>query len=93
MTFTTRLKEEISRLDNNDIETRSIIESFLKYNAVIKDNITITLENASVTRFIYKLLKETFDISPRIIVRVQKRFRIRQIYILEINAMDLSIFF
>ena len=85
MTFTTRLKEEISKLENNDLEARSILEAFLRYNALIKKSITITLENASVTRFIYKLLKETFDISPKITVRIQKRFRIKQIYILEVN--------
>lgn len=85
MTFTTRLKEEISKLDNNEIEGRSIIDAFLRYNAVINDLIVITLENASVTRFIYKLLKEYFGVSPKIRVRIQKRFRIKQIYILEIN--------
>lgn len=85
MTFTTKLKEEISKLDNNEIESRSIIDSFLRYNSVIKKNISITLENASVTRFVYKLIKETFGVSPKITVRIQKRFRIKQIYILEIN--------
>lgn len=85
MTFTTRLKEEISKLDNNELESRSIIDAFLRYNADINKNIIITLENASVTRFIYKLLKENFGVLPKIRVRVQKRFRIKQIYILEIN--------
>ncbi len=86
MTFTTRLKEEISKLPNNDIEKRSIIEGFLRYNSQIKDTIIITLENASVTRFIYKIIKETFSITPKVTVRVQKRFRVKQIYILEINS-------
>ena len=85
MTFTTRLKEEISKLDNNALEKRSIIDAFLRYNAVIKDNIIITLENASVARFIYKIIKEMFGITPKVIVRIQKRFRIKQIYILEVN--------
>ena len=86
MTFTTRLKEEISKLDNNKLESRSIVDAFLRYNSVYnKQNIIITLENASVTRFIYKLIKEIFNISPKITIRVQKRFRIKQIYILEIN--------
>ncbi len=85
MTFTTRLKEEISKLENNDLEKRAIIEGYLRYNSVINDKITITLENASVTRFIYKILKETFEIIPKITVRIQKRFRVKQIYILEIN--------
>ena len=60
MTFTTRLKDEISRLPNNEIESRSIIDAFLRYNSTIKENISITLENASVTRFIYKIIKIIF---------------------------------
>ena len=85
MTFTTRLKEEISKLPNNDIESRSIIDAFLRYNSEINSNITITLENASVARFIYKILKEVFGVLPKVTIRVQKRFRIKQIYIIEIN--------
>ena len=85
MTFTTRLKEEVSKLSNNEIESRSIVDAFLRYNADIKDNITITLENASVARFIYKIIKEVFGISPKVIIRVQKRFHVKQIYIIEIN--------
>ncbi len=85
MTFTTRLKEEISKNENNEIEDRWIIDAFLKYNSVITDKITLTLENASVTRFIYKIIKETYGIQPKIIVRIQKRFRVKQIYILELN--------
>lgn len=85
MTFTTRLKEEISKQIDNEIESRSIIDAFLRYNSVINDSITITLENASVTRYIYKLIKEYCGVLPKIKVRIQKRFRIKQIYILEIK--------
>ncbi len=85
MTFTTRLKEEISKLDNNDLEKRAIIEGFLRYNSTFEEKIVITLENAAVTRFIYKIIKENFEVMPKITVRVQKRFRVKQIYILEIN--------
>ena len=85
MTFTTRLKEEISKIDDNELEKRFVIKAFLKYNATIKKNITIIIENASVTRYIYKILKEIFDVRPKITVRIQKRFRVKQIYILEIN--------
>lgn len=85
MTFTTRLKEEISKQLDNEIESRSIIDAFLRYNSLINESIVITLENASVTRYIYKLLKENFGVLPKIKVRIQKRFRIKQIYILEIK--------
>ena len=84
MTFTTKLKEEISKLNVNPIESRIIAESFIRYNSTITDNIMITLENASVTRYIYKILKENFQVNINIKVRIQKRFRVKQIYILTV---------
>ena len=85
MTFTTKLKEEISKLSDNEVEARSLIEAFLRYNATINDKIIITMENASVCRYIYKIIKESLGVLPKITVRIQKRFRVKQIYILEIN--------
>ncbi len=85
MTFTTKLKEEISKLSDNEVESRSLIEAFLRYNATINDKIIITMENASVCRYIYKIIKESLGVLPKITVRIQKRFRVKQIYILEIN--------
>lgn len=85
MTFTTSLKEEISKNDINIIEARYELSAFLnsvaKFN---KDEILITLENASIARMIYKEIKEIYGVSPSIVVRIQKRFKIKQIYILRI---------
>lgn len=85
MTYTTRVKEEIVKSDINGSEKICELSGFMRYAAIINDNISITLENASVTRRIYKHIKEIFNIQPRIIIRNQKRFRVKQIYILEIN--------
>ena len=85
MTFTTRIKEEISKQSCNILEAEKILAAFIRYNAKVDEKIIITLENCSVTRYIYKLIKETFNVSAQIIVRNQKRFRIKQIYILIIN--------
>lgn len=85
MTYTTKVKEEIVKNDINDAEKICELSGFLRFSAIIKNNITITLENASVTRRIYKNIKEIFNIQPKIIIRNQKRFRVRQIYIIEIN--------
>lgn len=85
MTYTTRVKEEIVKSDINGSEKICELSGFMRYAAIINNNISITLENASVTRRIYKHIKEIFNIQPRIIIRNQKRFRVKQIYILEIN--------
>ena len=85
MTYTTKIKEEISKTKINKNEKICELSGFLRFSAVIKDNLTITLENASVARRIYTHVKEIFDVIPKITIRNQRRFRIKQIYILEIK--------
>lgn len=86
MTFSARIKDEIAAIPTNTIETRIELYTLLKFSGKFdKDRITITLENASIARRIYKHLKKIFNVSIKVIVRNQKRFRIKQIYILEIN--------
>ena len=86
MTFTTQLKEEISKQSDNEIEKRIILISFFNVAAIYNNNaITINSETASVIRRIYSDIKSVFLINPRIKVRIQKRFKIKQIYSLEIN--------
>lgn len=86
MTFTTMLKEEIAKNDFNVVEARYELIAFLncvaKFN---KDELLITVENASIARRIYKEIKEIYSVNPRIIVRMQKRFKVKQIYILNIK--------
>lgn len=86
MTYTTKIKEEIVTSKLNENEKICELSGFVRFAAEIKNNsILITLENASVTRRIYKHFKEIFNIQPKIIIRNQKRFRIKQIYIIEVN--------
>jgi len=85
MTFTTRIKDEITKNSINSIEARSELAALIRYNSKISKSIVITLENASVARRIYKNIKEIFKINPKVTVRNQRRFRVKQIYILEIN--------
>lgn len=86
MTFSTKLKEEITEYNSNLIEKRAELSAILRYDATIeKDKITITSENAKIARRIYTELKEIFGINIKITVRNQKRLRIKQIYILEIK--------
>lgn len=85
MTYTTRIKEEIVKNNDNENERICELSGFLRFAGDIKENIVITLENASVARHIYISFKEIFNLQPKIIIRNQKRFRVKQIYILEIN--------
>jgi len=85
MSFTTRIKDEITKNEVSKIESLVELSSFIRYSSRIsKDKIIITVENASVARRIYKDIKNNFNIDIKIIVRIQKRFRVKKIYILEI---------
>ena len=86
MTFTTSIKEEIARQDIDNVNSINLLSAFIRFHSNIRNNnIELVMENAAVTRYIYKILKNVFRVSPSIIVRNQRRFRIKQIYILVIN--------
>ena len=86
MTFTMQVKEEISNSLKDYLDLLPFLSAFVKYSSTIKDDsIVLTMENAHVARVVYKTFKVIFNISPKINVRVQKRFKVKQIYILTIN--------
>jgi len=85
MTFTTTLKEEISKNDFSLVEARYELEGFVKAIGKKQSELIFTLENASVARRIYKDIKMVFGINANVIIRIQKRFRVKQIYILTIK--------
>ena len=84
MSFSTQLKEEIAKNPIDRLSMQSELSAILRYDAKItKEEITLTFENASVARRVFKDLKELFNINIKITIRNQKRLRIKQIYILE----------
>lgn len=86
MSFSTRMKEEITKNSISRMEIQSEISAIIRYDAKItKEEISLTFENASVARRVYQDLKMLFNINIKITVRNQKRLRIKQIYILEIK--------
>lgn len=86
MTFSTKIKDEVTKVDLNRIEMYNELAALIRYDGIIKkDKILITVENASVARRIYKSLKELFMIDVKIIIRIQKRFRVKTVYMLLIT--------
>lgn len=86
MTFTTRVKEEMAREPIALSESICELAAFVRFDGNIrKDKISLTIENASIARRIYKEIKDIFGVNVKIIVRNQRRFRIKQIYILEVT--------
>ena len=85
MSFTSTVKNEVSKLDINEIEIVTELSAIIKNTAVIDKNITITTENASVARRIFTLVKDLFNYVSKITVRRGYNFNKNYIYIIEIN--------
>ena len=86
MTYTTRIKDEIAHLDTDVVEAIAELSAFIRFAGDIKNDETVlTMENASVARRIYSLMKMCFQVRPKMTVRIQNRFRVKQIYILTYN--------
>ena len=85
MSFTTIVKNEMSKIESKKVENITELSAIIRNVGYIDNNIRIQIENASVARRIYKLIKDTFNINPRIIVRRGYNFNKGYIYILEID--------
>ena len=85
MSFKTTVKNEVSKIYSKKIENITELSAIFRNVGTIDDTIKVQIENASVARRIYKLVKETFNINSRIIVRRGYNFNKGYIYIIEID--------
>ena len=86
MTFTTQIKDEITKIYDASPETLISLLVYLKFNSTIDDNkISIFTENASVARWLFKLLKMHYNVNIKLTTRTINRFKKKNIYILEIK--------
>ena len=92
MSFTSTVKNEVSKLEINNIEKIAELNAILANNAILEDNIIkITTENASVSRRIFNLIKDLYHVIPNIIVRRSLNFNKKYLYILHIKNKSIDI--
>ena len=83
--FTTQIKDEISKIETNKLESLSELCSFLKYNDSIDESILIKTENPSVARRMFNLLKRIYGVNIKLTIRTQKKFLVKKIYLLQVT--------
>lgn len=93
MTFTTQIKDEITKDTLLTPESLISLWVYLKFNSTTFNNIlSIYTENASTARWLFKLIKQQYNIDIHLTIRTINRFKKRNIYILEIkNKVDIII--
>ena len=86
MSFTTTIKEEISRIDNTRSESIAELSGFLRNNGECDDNIIeLVTENATVAKRIYKLMKDIYDVTALIETKKNVNFSKNNLYIITIS--------
>ena len=85
MSFTSTVKEEVTRLEGNILEYLAELSCIIRNNANLDKNIIITIENNAVARRIFKLIKNIYDVTPIITVRKRYNFNNNLSYILKIK--------
>jgi len=81
-----RVKNEIISLDTAKTEKISLLSSYIRNNAVItKDSILINTENIEVSKYIYSLIRELYEVIPSITVRKNFNFKKISSYLIQIN--------
>lgn len=86
MSFTSIVKNEVSKLQTNELEKIAELSAIIISNATIeKKCIKIVTENASVARRIFNLVKDLYQILPNITVRKGFNYQKKYLYILTIT--------
>ena len=86
MSFTSIVKNEVSKLEINELEKIAELSAIILSNSEItKKYIKIVTENSSVARRIFSLVKDIYQILPAITVRQSLGNKKRFVYILQIN--------
>ena len=90
MTFSTEVKNEITRLECSKTESIAELSAIVRNSASSSDSIYINVENNAVARRIYKLFKDIYNITPTITIR-RRYFNKGINYILEIKKNNSKI--
>lgn len=86
LTFSARVKDEITASPLNEMENRNLLLGYLFANAEIEENrLIVSLENLNIAQKLFKTFKYCYHIEAKVTVRTQKKFRVCRIYILEIE--------
>ncbi len=93
MSFTGSVKEEVINLNSSDLESRACLSAIIhNVGSITNDSIKVVTENSLLAKYIDTLLRDIYDITPKIIVRKGYNFNKNYLYIIEfINKLDLVI--
>lgn len=86
MTYSGKIKEEISKVESEKIESISELSGILCTNADIKlYSIRVQTENLNAANRIFKIVKDNYNVTSNITVKKNYNFKKNEVYIIEIK--------
>lgn len=87
--FTTQIKDEITKIETNRLESLSELCAYIRFNGSFESgHLILYIENSSVARRMFNLLKRLYGIEIKLTIRTQKKFITKKIFILEVFEKD-----
>ncbi len=89
MSFTTTIKDEVTKIETERVESLAEVAAFIRYNGKVnEDSIELYIENNSVARRMFNLIKRLYKINITLTIRTQKRFQTKTMYILTLKDIE-----
>ena len=86
MTYSGKIKEEISKIESEKVESISELSGILCTNADIKlYSIRVQTENLNAANRIFKIVKDNYNVTSNITVKKNYNFKKNEVYIIEIK--------
>lgn len=86
MTFSGKIKKDISNLEESKLEYISELSGLFLSNAEIKlYSIKVQTENINVANRIFKIVKSIYDVTANIMIKKNYNFKKNEMYIIEIK--------
>lgn len=86
MSYTTTIKDEVTKIETERVESLAEAVSFIHFNGKFENNeIILFIENNSVARRMFNLIKRLYGVDINLTIRTQKRFQVKTMYILTIS--------
>ena len=91
MSFSTTIKNELTRIDTTRSEKLALLSAFFRNNAIYTtDRIELITENSTVAKYLFQLLKDTYQVTLQIEKRKNNNFAKNNLYIMTLHEkMDL----
>ncbi len=86
MSFSTNIKNELTHQETTRSERLAILSAFFRNNAIYtEDKIELITENSTVAKYLFQLVKDTYQVTLQIEQKRNNNFAKNSLYILTVN--------